>query len=167
MKIACDHLVPRGLDGELWKHLEPMERFYLKSLEVESHGEYRSGVYQELARGYGATDYTSLLESGKANETRLKSASEFGRKNLSGEGFGGSLVRHCLFTVWLSVKNENTGEGMNWLHTELKDYWGSREKIIHILEYLAGLGVAAPMAHWKKDAHAAGLLAGAVRNDHV
>jgi len=26
---------------------------------------------------------------------------------------------------------------------------------------------AAPMVHWEKDANAAGLLAGAARNDHV
>lgn len=56
VKIACDHLLPRDLDPDLWRLLGPMERFYLKGLEVESHGEYRSGVYQELARGFGAAD---------------------------------------------------------------------------------------------------------------
>src|SRR5690606_24901576 len=61
VRIACDHLVPRGFDAELWKTLGPSERFYLKGVEVESHAEYRSGVYQELARGFGATDYTELL----------------------------------------------------------------------------------------------------------
>ena len=79
VKIACDHLVPRGIDRDLWSDLGPLERFYLKGLEVESHGEYRSGVYQELARGFGAADYTDLLASTRANETRLKTASEFGR----------------------------------------------------------------------------------------
>jgi putative DNA methylase len=65
VKIACDHLVPRGFDGELWKDLSGMERFYLKGLEVESHGEYRNGVYQELARGFGAAEYTDLLAGKK------------------------------------------------------------------------------------------------------
>ena len=70
--------------------------------------------------------------------------SEFGRKMLSGDGFGGSLVRQCMFAVSLTVKNEDTREGLNWLHTELPDYWASREKVIHILEYLSGLRHANP-----------------------
>jgi hypothetical protein len=167
VKIACDHLVPRNLDGDLWKQLNAMERFYMKGLEVESHGEYRSGVYQELARGFGANEYTDLLENTKANETRLKSATEFGRKNLSGEGFGGSLVRQCLFAVAQTVKSEDTREGLNYLKTELPDYWAMRERIVHILDYLSIPRSIAGMEHWQKDANAASLLAGAVRNDHV
>ncbi len=167
VKIACDHLVPRALDGELWKQLNPAERFYLKGLEVESHGEYRAGVYQELARGFGANDYTDLLESTKANETRLKSASEFGKKGLSGEGFSGSLVRQCLFAVTQVSKNEETRDGLNYLKTELPDYWANREKISHILAYLAVLKNVSTVAHWHKDAASASLLLGAVRNDHV
>ncbi len=167
VKIACDHLVPRNLDGDLWKQLNAMERFYMKGLEVESHGEYRSGVYQELARGFGANEYTDLLENTKANETRLKSATEFGRKNLSGEGFGGSLVRQCLFAVAQTVKSEDTREGLNYLKTELPDYWAMRERIVHIIDYLSIPRGIAGMEHWRKDANAASLLAGAVRNDHV
>lgn len=173
VKIACDHLIPRNLNSELWKTLGPMERFYIKGLEVESHGEYRSGVYQELARGFGANDYTDLLENTKANETRLKTAFEFGKKGLgtfgsSGEAFADSLVRQCLFSIWLTVKNEGTKEGMDYLHTELREaYWSNREKITGILEYLTALGHSSTMQHWHKDAHAASLLAGAVRNDHV
>jgi adenine-specific DNA methylase len=173
VKIACDHLIPRRLNPDLWKSFGAMERFYIKGLEVESHGEYRSGVYQELARGFGANDYADLLESTRANETRLKTASEFGRKGLgsfgsAGDAFSDSLVRQCLFSVWLTVKNEGTKEGMDYLHTELREaYWSDREKIIGVLEYLAALGLSSTMEDWKKDSHAAGLLAGAVRNDHV
>jgi putative DNA methylase len=173
VKIACDHLIPRNLNPELWKTLGPMERFYIKGLEVESHGEYRSGVYQELARGFGANDYTDLLESTKANETRLKTAFEFGKKRLgtfgsAGVAFDDSLVRQCLFSIWLTVKNEGTKEGMDYLHTELREaYWSNREKITGILEYLTALSHSSTMEHWQKDAHAASLLAGAVRNDHV
>jgi len=167
VKIACDHLVPKGFDRDLWKGLVPKERFYLKGIEVESHGEYRNGVYQELARGFGAMEYTDLLSSTKANETRLKRPSEFGRKNLSGEGFSGSLVRHCLFGIYQTVQEDEVNVGLNWFRTELSDYWASREKIIKVLEYLATIGNVRGMEHWHKEAHAASLLAGAVRNDHV
>ena len=167
VKIACDHLVPRGIDRDLWKTLTSMERFYLKGLDVESHGEYRSGVYQELARGFGANNYTDLLASTKANETRLKTASELGRRMLSGGGFGESLVRHVLFGVHQVVGSEQARDGLNWLKTELSDYWGSREKIIQILDFIVSLGHVSSMNQWRKDTEAAELLVGAVRNDHV
>lgn len=167
VKVACDHLVPRGLASDLWKQLSPMERFYLKGLEIESHAEYRAGVYQELARGFGAQAYTDVLESTKANETRLKSASEFGKKMLSGEGFASSLLRQCLFAISLTVTSEETRDGLNYLHTELKDYWQKREKIMGLLDFLAALRHTSFMIAWQKDAKAAELLAGAVRNDHI
>ena len=168
VKIACDHLLPRELDPELWRFLGPMERFYLKGLEIESHGEYRSGVYQELARGFGATDYTDLLANTKANQTRLKTAKEFGRRMLSGEGFASSLVRHCLHAVYLTTREDETQVGLDWFHTELgHNYWGQRQKIIHLLDYLARLRYNRDMPHWEANAKAAHLLAGAARNDHA
>ena len=88
VKIACDHLVPKGIDTHLWKSLTALERLYIKGLELESHGEYRTGVYQELARGFGVEEYKPLLASAKANQTRLKTATEFGRKEMGDNGFG-------------------------------------------------------------------------------
>ncbi len=167
VKIACDHLVPRDFDADLWKTLSPAERFYCKGVEVESHGEYRSGVYQELARGFGAADYTDLMGNTRANETRLKTPSEFGRRMLSGDGFGGSLLRQVLFALQLSAKSEETRDGLNYLKTERPNYWDERTKIVQLLGYLARLQDVAGMDHWRKDAAAADLLAGAVRNDHV
>jgi adenine-specific DNA methylase len=167
VKIACDHLVPRGIEADIWKSLSAIERFFLKGLEVESHGEYRSGVYQELARGYGAADYSALLASTEANQTRLKTALEIGRRMLSGDGFPRSLVRQLLFAVHQIVKSEETRDGLNWLKTELPDYWQLKEKIINLLEFIASLGRVSTMPQWKKDAEAASLLCGAVRNDHV
>jgi len=167
VKIACDHLVPLGIENDIWKTLSSMERFYLKGLEVESHGEYRNGVYQELARGFGATDYTSLLASTRANQTRLKTAKEFGRRMISAEGFSSSLARHLLFAIHQVAKNEQTRDGLNWLRTELPDYWTIREKIINLLDYIAALGRVSGMEHWRRDAEVAALLSGAVRNDHI
>src|SRR5690606_25799013 len=138
--IACDHLVPRGVDAILWKRLSPMERFYLKGLEVESHGEYRNGVYQELARGFGANAYTELMAGTQANETRLKSATEFGRRGLGSAGFGATTLRHLLYAVHLAGGDDGAQAGLNYLKTELTDYWPQRERLVAQLDYLAGLG---------------------------
>jgi adenine-specific DNA methylase len=163
VKTASNFLVPAGVEGHLWKKLTAVEKFYLKGLEVESHGDFRSGVYQEFARGFGVRDYQFLLESGKANQTRLKTASELKRRELGGEGFGVSLLRQALFAVYRVAESEETREGLTWLKTEMKDYWAQRESVKNLLEYLSRL----PMEHWVDDAAAARLLAGAVNNDHV
>jgi len=164
VKIACDHLVPRGVDTHLWKSLSALERFYLKGLELESHGEHRVGVYQELARGFGVEEYKPLLASTKANETRLKTASEFSNKEMGDTGFGPTLVRHALFATCKTLETDGPRDGLNWLTTEVKDYASSRARILEILEYLSTLRHHASLPHWHKDAEAAAILAGALRN---
>jgi len=168
VKIACDHLVPQGIDNFIWKGLTPEERFYLKGLDLESRGEYRSGAYQELARGFGIREYRPLLASGRANQTRLKTASEFAARLLGDTGFGASLVRHVLFAVREAVRTGETVTSRNWLKNELREnYWSQRKTIITILNYLASLGQNKNMPQWREDANAARLLAGAVENDHI
>lgn len=165
VKIACDYLVPKGFDTFVWKNLTPEERFYLKGLDIESHGEYRTGAYQELARGFGLKDYKPFLESGKANQTRLKTATEFGTKTLGDIGFGASLVRNALFAIREAVRHESTQQGKSWLRAEVRDYWNQRKNLIEILRYLSTMGFK--MGHWAIDAKAAELLAGALENDSV
>lgn len=165
VKIACDYLVPKGFDTFVWKNLTPEERFYLKGLDIESHGEYRTGAYQELARGFGLKDYKPFLESGKANQTRLKTATEFGSKTLGDLGFAASLVRNALFAIRETVRHESTQQGKSWLRAEVRDYWNQRKNLIEILRYLSTMGFK--MGHWAIDAKAAELLAGALENDSV
>lgn len=167
VKISCDYLIPTAFDAFVWKSLTAEERFYLRGLDIESRGEYRSGAYQELARGFGITGYKSLLASGKANQTRLKTASEFASKHLGDAGFGDSLIRHSLFAVLEVVRTGETEAGRRWFRNELKEtYWNHRKTLIEILGYLGNLGLT-NMPHWKEDAKAAQLLAVAVENDHV
>mgnify|MGYP000887324829 CR=1 FL=1 len=166
VRIACDHLVPQGIETWIWRQLGPEERFYLKGLEIESHGEYRIGAYQELARGFGIRDYRNLQASGKANEMRLKTASEFKDRDIGGEGFGSSLTRQALFAVRQAVEEEDAAAGRVWLRT-LPDYWGKRREIIAILRYLATLSLSETMPQWEEDAETARILAVAVEGDHV
>ena len=149
----------------MWRTLSPAERLYLKGLELESHGEHRVGVYQELARGFGLADYKGLLASAKANEVRLRTATEFGNRELGETGFGASLVRHALFAARETVRTGEATDGKNWLRTEVKGYWDQRRALGTILGYLGRFG--AQMPHWKEDADAAVVMAGAVENDHV
>ncbi len=73
-----------GLAAGRWgKRQTPVSRLLGKEmllLDLESRGEFRSSAYQELACGFGLRDYTALLGNDKANEVRLLTASEFGKK---------------------------------------------------------------------------------------
>jgi len=170
VRIACDHLVPAGFDRHIWKILTPSERFYLKGLDLESHGEFRSGAYMELARGFGLRDYRELLGSGRANEVRLKTPEEFGRRLLgSGDGasgFGTTLTRQALFAIREVMQADGeAASGRNWLKNEVPGYWQHRQTLLEILRYLARLEHAIP--GWKAEAPHAHTLAGAVSNDHA
>jgi len=166
VEIASDHLVPAEIDRRYWKNISAPERLYLKGLELEKHLEARSGAYQELARGFGVRDYTFLYAGTKANAVRFKTGTEFKKAGLGGTGFSGSLTRNMLFAIHETVRTEDAREGLNWLHTEVGDYWNQRKSIIAILKYLSKLNHIPHMDHWENDADAALRLAGAVENDH-
>ena len=164
VKMASHALVPRGLPTHLWRRLSPEEKFYLKGLEVEGHGDFRAGVYQEFARGFGVRNYRSLIRTGKANETRLKTATEFGNRDLEDSIFGRSLVRHALYAVMRAAQCDNDPtDSLNWLRAELPNYWSQRQALTTVLQYLA----TNEIDHWRRDATAARVVAGAVENDHV
>ena len=163
VRTASNFLVPTGLPDYLWRRLTPEEKLYVKGLDVERHGDFRSGVYQEFARGFGVRDYRYLLHTGKANRTRLKTASEFKRSDLGDTAFGRSLVRHALYAVWRAAESGDVADSLTWLRTELSGYWPQREALAAVLRYLDAIEVN----HWREDAAAARLVAGAVENDHV
>ncbi len=166
VRIASDFLVPDSLDSVVWKRLLPEERFYIKGIEIEAHGEYRDGVYQEFARGFGMSDYRDLIGSGAANQTRLKTPGELKGRDLSGDGFAGSLLRQILFAVYKTAEEDDPRPGLDYLKQEVPNYWDRRQTIIALLNYLSQKPSAA-MTHWKKDVEAAHLLLGAVESDGV
>lgn len=166
VRVAADHLVPHGFDGHVWRTLGPAERFYLKGLDLEAHGELRAGAYQELARGFGMREYRDVMAATRANENRVKSPTEFRTAHMGAEGFGASLVRHALFAAREAAAHDDAGQGRAWLRAEVPNYWGERGRLVAVLRYLAERGRDLPA--WSDgDARAAGLVAGAVENDSV
>ncbi len=165
VRVAMDHLVPTGFSEPYWRMLTPEERFYLKGLEVEQHGEYRSGVYQEMARGFGLREYKNLLNAGKANQTRLKTALEFKNKELLTEGFGQSLVRQLLYALYETSRDREPKNGWQWLYQNdfIASYWDSRQRMIHLLGFIEDR--VAMLSHWEKDREALQLLKGYLEND--
>ncbi|MBS0593921.1 MAG: DUF1156 domain-containing protein [Proteobacteria bacterium] len=189
--IACDTLIPRGLEGA-WRDLNLAERYYLRALDIESRGERRQGMYEELARGFGVTDIRPLLESDKANGARMRTASGFGAAVLApvggGDGaaavlparrgraatgaphpFAASPLRHLLFALReTAAADANPEPGRQYLRDTFgPGYWMRRERFVGLLEWLALLANAAGMEEWAADSQAARILAGRLRNDHA
>jgi putative DNA methylase len=189
--IACDTLIPRGLEGP-WRDLSLVERYYLRALDIESRGERRQGMYEELARGFGVTDIKPLLKSDKANGARMHTPSGFGNAALAPTGgtagtstalparrgraaaggphpFAGSALRHLLFAVRETTAADlNPESGRQYLRDTFgQGYWPLRERFVSLLEWLARLAATADMAEWQADSDAARILAGRLRNDHA
>ena len=187
--IACDTLVPRGLE-DFWRELSLVERYYLRALDIESRGERRKGMYEELARGFGVTDIKPLLKSDKANGTRMHTPSGFAAGGLApldgapgdtlperrgrassaaAHPFAASSLRHLLFAIRETSGADNSPEpGRQYLRDTFgQGYWGRRERFIGLLEWLAALANAEGMKEWITDSEGARILAGRLRNDHA
>ena len=190
--IACDTLIPRGLDNS-WRDLSLVERYYLRALDIESRGERRQGMYEELARGFGVTEIRPLLKNDKANGARMftptgLAASLLGpitgapavttdalptRRGRAGGGvghpFAGSPLRHLMFAIRETTGADNIPEaGRQYLRDTFgQGYWGKREGFVALLEWLAALGNTEGMDAWIADSEAARILAGRLRNDHA
>jgi adenine-specific DNA methylase len=186
--IACETLIPRGLDA-MWRDLSLVERYYLRALDIESRGERRQGMYEELARGFGLTDIKPLLKSDKANGARMHTASGFAAATLAGASGGASTaparrgraaasgphpfaeapLRHLLFAVRETAAADNSPDlGRQYLRDTFgQGYWQLRERFVGLLEWLAALGNATDMGEWAGDSEAARILAGRLRNDHA
>lgn len=168
VRIAYDYLIPTGFDSFTWKNLSSEERFYIKGLEMEKKGLNQLSAYQEIARGFGVKEYKELLQSAKANHARLKTPKEFGMKNIgTNDRFSNSILRHVFAAIYLSVKEENTQNGKNWLRNELPNYWSQRSTIISILEFIATFQYSDNMQHWYEESRYAKLLAELIRHDGI
>jgi putative DNA methylase len=186
--IACDALIPKGLNDS-WRDLNLIERYYLRAVDIESRGERRKGMYEELARGFGVADIKPLLKSDKANGTCVYTPSGFGtsllapidgavesatalprRGRASASGphpFAASPLRHLLFSICETAAADNDpNQGRQYLRDTFgQTYWGRRESMVRLLDWLAALGNSEDTADWAKDSEAARILAGRLRND--
>ena len=192
--IACDALIPSGLD-ESWRDLTLAERYYLRALDIESRGERRQGMYEELARGFGISDIKPLLKSDKANGARVHTARGFGTASLApldgnaedvmapaalparrgrvavgaSHPFATTPLRHLLFAVRDTALDDGNPEAARQYLRDTfgQAYWAKRERFVGLLEWLAQLGNSAGMDEWAVDSRAARILAGRLRNDHA
>lgn len=170
VKVAYDYLIPVGFDTSLWKDLEPEERFFIRGLEIEMNGSHKISSYQELARGFGVTEYKDMFADFKANSARLKTPSEFRMSFINGDGFGATLTRHLLVAINETTQSQSTVEGRNYLkNVYQKDnaYWYKKQLMIELLSFISKIEYVSAMEHWKDHAYSAKILREALKNEGV
>ncbi|MGI6782969.1 MAG: anti-phage-associated DUF1156 domain-containing protein [Aminivibrio sp.] len=169
-KIAYDCVIPAGFEGYLWKDLTGAEKFYVKGLESEKRGNYKISTYQEYARGFNISGYGQLMASERANTARLKTPVEMAGRTLSDvPDFEGSLLRILFAAIFAGVKEDgNPAKALGHIKSELPDYWGARDMIKQLLDFLRDTRDIDNMApHWGESAAMADLLYSLVDHDSI
>uniref|UniRef100_UPI0021498F7B hypothetical protein n=2 Tax=unclassified Endozoicomonas TaxID=2644528 RepID=UPI0021498F7B len=110
-------------------------------------------LYREKQKGQ-KSEFDKLIDQ----------AVEIAYKHLVPGGFDASVVRHALFAVHETIRQESAQQGVNYLKTELKNFWNERKKLIEVLRYLSRMEHIDHLEHWEADAEAAKALAGALEN---
>lgn len=125
-------------------------------------------AFQELARGFGVAEYTSMLGSTRANQVRLKLPMEYKMAQMGDSGFGSSMVRNILAAIYLSEDKDDVREGCSYLRSHYQDnneYWDLRSSIISILDFLSKVSGNANVDYWQDTAKYVSMLKEAIRND--
>jgi putative DNA methylase len=138
--LANEALVPEGIDKSLWDACEPAERFYLKLIELESHGHKTLDNYQNFSKAFRVADFRALMAAAKANKACLKSAVELGRAEMAESSeFGTTLTRAILYAIMQLTKDEDGDLVLSQLAINAPSYFdqATRGRLVAIAEYLA------------------------------
>lgn len=169
-KIAYDAVIPLDFASYLWKELSNPEKFYIKGLESEKHGNYQISTYQEYARGFNIGGYGQMMASERANSARLKTPFEMGTRTISDvPDFENSLLRTIFTGIYVGIKAEdNPSKALGFIKNELANYWDRREMILELLGFIKDSRDIDNMAdHWEQSGNMADLLYSLVANDSI
>lgn len=169
-KIAYDCVIPSEFESYLWKELSNSERFYIKGLESEKHGDYQVSTYQEYARGFSIGGYSQLMANEKANTARLKTPYEMATRTMNDvPDFENSLMRILFTAIYVGVKEEmNPQKALGYVKGELSNYWDKREMIKQILSFLVDCqDISNMQKHWSDSSKMAEMLLAAVSHDSI
>lgn len=169
-KIAYDCVIPLDFESYLWKDLSNAEKFYIKSLESEKHGNYQISTYQEFARGFSIGGYGQMMASEKANTARLKTPVEMAGRTINEvPDFEKSLLRTIFMGIYTGIKeDDNPTKALGYIKNELSNYWDKRDMIKQLLSFIKDtkdIDNTAP--HWEQSANMAELLFSLVTNDSI
>lgn len=169
-RIAYDCVIPLEFGSFLWRELSNAEKFYIKGLESEKHGNYQIGTYQEFARGFSVGGYSQMMASERANTARLKTPYEMASRTIGDVlNFENSLMRTIFASIYVGIKEDmNPNKALSYLKNEISNYWDKREMIMQILSFLIDIkDISNMQPHWAESSEMAELLLTLVTHDSI
>lgn len=163
VQVANEHLVPEGMNEQCWRHLTGPERFYLKMMDIETTGAKKVDNYQNFAKAFRVADYGALMSSVSANSAALKSASDFGKRQMGADEFGNSLTRAILYGLWEMGKGVEDDVVLEHVRDLTTDYLDRRGDLVAIASYIASKRLDVD----RKESQNAGILAGLIKNQRI
>jgi putative DNA methylase len=163
VQVANEHLVPEGMNEQTWRRLTGPERFYLKMMDIETTGAKKVDNYQNFAKAFRVADYGALMSSVGANSAALKSASDFGKRQMGADEFGNSLTRAILYGLWEMGKGVEDDVVLEHVRDLTTDYLEQRSDLVAIAGYIASKRSDID----RKEAQNAGILAGLIKNQRI
>ena len=156
---ADNLLVPEGLATDTWRHIQGIQRFYLRLLDMESSGASKLDNYQNFAKAFRVMDYTQVMASMTANKARLKAIHEFKPRDLNDSTeIGGTDLGLLLIAIQELLKGKPAEGVVRMLQDEKPDFREIQPRLIDMAQFLA--------RHTKKEEAkaAAELLAARIKN---
>lgn len=163
VQVANEHMVPEHMSPKLWEGLSGAERFYFKMMDIETTSLRKLDNYQNFAKAFRVSDYSSLMGSMEPNKARLKTAKEFKKAGFETPEFGPSTTRAALFAIF-ELENDVEGDDvLSHLKDMLPNYHNKRDGLAAIADYVARKREVVD----ETESRAARILHGLIRNERL
>ncbi|MBI9046790.1 MAG: DUF1156 domain-containing protein [Anaerolineaceae bacterium] len=172
VQTAVQFLVPVGFEKGEWKNLQPIERFYLKMIDMEAQGANTLDNYQNFAKAFKVRHFDQLMsDSSKANSARLKISTEFEGSMTSGEAeIANTPLRALLYGFYEISKDTDIEDVLLHLMDNTPNYMQQKSVMVKMAEFLAekrSLVKASKAFNPFTEAAAARVLAEAMKNQRL
>jgi putative DNA methylase len=169
VQTAVQFLVPIGFEKEQWQRLAPIERYYLKMVDMEAQGEKTLDNYQNFAKAFRVHHFDTLMASSKANSARLLTSDEFKGDIMNGTAeIVNTPLRALLYAMYEVQKDIDTDDILLHLMTNCANYLQVKNLLVIVADFLASKRKGLkPVALYEKESSAARVLAEALRNQRI
>jgi putative DNA methylase len=169
---AVQFLVPVGFEKGEWKNLQPVERFYLKMVDMEAQGANTLDNYQNFAKAFKVRHFDQLMsDSSKANSARLKISTEFEGSMTSGDAeIANTPLRALLYAFFEISKDTDIEDVLLHLMDNTPSYMQQKPVMVKMAEFLAkkrSLVKPSKAFNLSAEAGAARVLAEAMKNQRL
>jgi putative DNA methylase len=172
VQTAVQFLVPVGFQKDEWQKLEPVERFYLKMVDIENQGQRSLDNYINFSKAFHVKHHDQLLaDNAKANSARLKLSTEFKSSLMSGDAeIAGTPLRALLYALLELSKQTEIEDVLLHLMENCPNYNQNKGLLVKIADYIAAKRETLAETrtfHPRTEASHARVLAEALRNQRL